>query len=76
MLNLEFMLRRNFYVKKPPSASRGNVVRQCKKPTLGQANLVFAYAKANEEKQKKFTLSCHLKGRFSLNVYIFASDAN
>jgi len=51
-------------------------VRQCKKPTLGQANLVFAYAKANEEKQKKFTLSCHLKGRFSLNVYIFASDAN
>lgn len=43
----------------PPLAATPTVVRQCKKPTLGQANLVFAYAKANEEKQKKFTLSCH-----------------
>lgn len=30
-----------------------------KKLPNDQANLVFAYAKANEEKQKEFTLSCH-----------------
>jgi len=48
---INFAFTKTVYLLRKP-----NVVRQCKKPTLGQAHLVFADTRANAEKPKELAL--------------------